>query len=229
MKHVVIGDLHGRNVWKEVDFAQYQKAVFLGDYVDSFTRTDAEILQNLKEIISLKKTYPEKIVLLWGNHDVQYLHYPKYFCPGFRPSMQRELTFLFRTNRHLFRMAYQSRNTIFTHAGITNIWWRSFIKSIAASKAMTVRSSIANLLNAVELSEYRDILYTTSPYRTGQNENGGPLWADYMETFHDALNGYHQFVGHSAMSEMKHYSWHGKSITYLDVLHKQLYFHVVHL
>jgi hypothetical protein len=126
-------------------------------------------------------------------------------------------------------MAYQSRNTIFTHAGITNAWWRRFRDSIAVSKAMTNRSSIANLINAVELSEYRDILYATSPYRRGQNDDGGILWADFMETFHDALNGYHQFFGHSAMPEMKHYSWHGKSITYLDVLHKQPYFHVVHL
>lgn len=180
MKHIIIGDLHGRDVWKNIIFDQYQKAVFLEDYVDSFTLSDQVILSNLKEIIQLKKKYAEKIVLLLGNHDLQYLHYPKYFCPGFRPSIQRELTFLFRTNRHLFRMAYQSRNTIFTHAGITNTWFRRFSNSIAASKSMTVTSSIANLINAVELSQYRDILYTTSPYRTGQEDDGGILWADFM-------------------------------------------------
>jgi hypothetical protein len=91
-------------------------------------------------------------------------------------------------------MAYQCRNTIFTHAGITNTWWRRFRDSIAAAKAMTIRSSIA----------------------------------DFMETSQDAPNGYHQFVSHSALPEMKHFSWHGKSITFLDVLHKQAYFHEPH-
>jgi predicted phosphodiesterase len=60
MKHVIIGDLHGRDVWKKVDFQQFQKAIFLGDYVDSFKRSDKQILQNLKEIIALKKQHPKK-------------------------------------------------------------------------------------------------------------------------------------------------------------------------
>src|ERR1700748_2969021 len=105
MKHVIIGDLHGRTIWERVNFSNYQKAVFLGDYVDSFTRSDGVILDNLKNIIALKKQYPEKIVLLLGNHDVQYLHYPQYHCPGFRPCLQPELTNIFRSNRGLFQMA----------------------------------------------------------------------------------------------------------------------------
>ena len=56
---------------------------------------------------------------------------------------------------------------------------------------------IADLLNDVELSENRDILYTPSPYRTGEDDDGGPLWADYIESRQDTLNGCHQFVGHS--------------------------------
>lgn len=37
MKHIVIGDLHGKDIWQTIDFTQYEKVVFLGDYVDSFT------------------------------------------------------------------------------------------------------------------------------------------------------------------------------------------------
>src|SRR5665213_1183842 len=119
MKHVIISDLHGRDIWKQVDFSRYDKAVFLGDYVDSFKRPDNVILENLEEIIRLKSTYPQKIVLLLGNHDVQYLHYPRYYCPGFRQSMQPALTSLFKEHRDLFQIAYQKQNFIFTHAGIT--------------------------------------------------------------------------------------------------------------
>jgi len=46
MKHVIIGDLHGRDVWQQVNFSKYEKAVFLGDYVDSFKRSDRVILDN---------------------------------------------------------------------------------------------------------------------------------------------------------------------------------------
>jgi hypothetical protein len=60
MKHVIIGDLCGREMWKRVNFDTCQKAVFLGDYVDSFKRSDKQILQNLKEIIALKKQHPKK-------------------------------------------------------------------------------------------------------------------------------------------------------------------------
>lgn len=228
MKHIIIGDLHGRDLWKRVKFAQYEKVVFLGDYVDSFTRSDEVILRNLQDIIDLKKRHPKNVVLLWGNHDVQYLHFPKYRCPGFRESMQPKLTFLFQTNRELFQMAYQRRNIIFTHAGITNTWYRRFRDSVAAYKVRTPISSLADLLNDVEFSEYEEILYTYSPFRTGAKDDGGILWADYMETFHDTLNGYHQFVGHSPQDAMQHFSWRGKSITYLDVLHKQIYFHELH-
>ena len=228
MKHVIIGDLHGRDVWQQVNFSKYEKAVFLGDYVDSFKRSDRVILDNLKAVIALKKLYPEKIVLLWGTHEFPYLHYPKYRCPGFRDSMQPELTHLFNSNRELFQMAYQRRNIIFTHAGITNTWYRRFRDSVAVYKVRTYKSSLADLLNAVELSGYEDILFTPSPFRTGEDDDGGPLWADYMETFQDALNGYHQFVGHSPQDEPRQLCWRGKSITYLDVLHKQNYFHELH-
>jgi len=175
MKHVIIGDLHGRDVWQQVNFSKYEKAVFLGDYVDSFKRSDRVILDNLKAVIALKKRYPEKIVLLWGTHEFPYLHYPKYRCPGFRDSMQPELTHLFNSNRELFQMAYQRRNIIFTHAGITNTWYRRFRDSVAVYKVRTYKSSLADLLNAVELSGYEDILYTPTHSEQAKTMTAAPF------------------------------------------------------
>lgn len=104
MKHAIIGDLHGRDNWRDIYSRAFDKIVFLGDYVNSDTFSDAAILENPERIINLKKKYPEKIVLLLGNHDVQYLHFPRYRCTGFSPSMQPELTNLFNTNRYLFQI-----------------------------------------------------------------------------------------------------------------------------
>jgi predicted MPP superfamily phosphohydrolase len=87
MKHIAIGDLHGRDTWQQVNTKLYDKVIFLGDYVDSHTLSDLVILENLKKIIALKKRPPEKVVLLLGNHDAHYLHYPRFECSGFRPTM----------------------------------------------------------------------------------------------------------------------------------------------
>jgi len=118
MKHLVIGDLHGKDVWEEVDISSYDKIVFVGDYVDHWTLPDRFIYQNLQNVIELKRENFEKVELLLGNHDVQYLHYPHYLCSGFRPTMQRSLSFLFNENRDLFKVAYQRENFIISHAGI---------------------------------------------------------------------------------------------------------------
>jgi 3',5'-cyclic AMP phosphodiesterase CpdA len=110
MKHIAIGDIHGRDTWQQVNTKLYDKVIFLGDYVDSHTLSDLAILENFKKIIALKKRRPEKVVLLLGNHDAHYLHYPSFQYSGFRPTMQRELTMLFRKNADLFQIAYRYRN-----------------------------------------------------------------------------------------------------------------------
>ena len=90
-KIITIGDLHGRTVWKEfedIKFLLYAepgaagyggfvpecyKYVFIGDYCDSFTETSDKIKDNLLELIRFKTLYPDHVILLWGNHDYQYL------------------------------------------------------------------------------------------------------------------------------------------------------------
>ena len=81
MKHVIIGDLHGRDVWQQVNFSNYEKAVFLGaDYVDSFKALQMKRSWfNLMNIIKSQRTPARKNQYCWAgvNHDVQYLHYPE--------------------------------------------------------------------------------------------------------------------------------------------------------
>lgn len=228
MKHIIIGDLHGRDSWKRVSVSNYEKAVFLGDYVDSFKRSDEIILENFKAIINLKKIWPKNIVLLLGNHDVQYLHYPKYYCPGFRASMQPQLTCLFQENRDLFQIAYQCRNIIFTHAGITNKWYRALTRSFTHDILHHAGDSIADTLNRIDMATENSSIFNYSRHRTGHDTDGGPLWADMAETWKDSLNGYHQIVGHTPTDQPISSVFRGKSITYLDILHKQAYFHELH-
>jgi predicted phosphodiesterase len=84
MKLLAIGDIHGRDVWKDINFKAFDKVVFVGDYVGSYTRSDWQVYQNLKEIFDYKKQNFDKIVLLLGNQDIQYSHFSNHRCLGFR-------------------------------------------------------------------------------------------------------------------------------------------------
>ena len=56
MKTIMIGDIHGRDTWKQI-IAQEPDAhriVFLGDYFDSFDIKGVEQLYNFNEIIKFK-------------------------------------------------------------------------------------------------------------------------------------------------------------------------------
>src|ERR1700748_3612517 len=150
MRHIVIGDTHGRDNWKKINIKLYDKVIFIGDYVDSPELSDLTILENLKQIIALKKRQPDKIVLLLGNHDVHYLHYPRFECSGFRKTMQRDLTTLFCKNADLFQIAYQKDNHLFTHAGVTNSWYNEVIRAPLFKKILDEQPDLAGGLNMLE-------------------------------------------------------------------------------
>ena len=91
-----IGDIHGRTSWKEmIKNDKVEKWIFLGDYCDSFDISDEKIKENLIDIINFKKAFPDKVVLLLGNHDVMYYNPPadifNYRCSGYRPQMHFDL------------------------------------------------------------------------------------------------------------------------------------------
>jgi hypothetical protein len=122
MKIIAIGDIHGRSCWKEIvaEHMDAHKIVFVGDYFDSFDISVAEQLYNFKEIIQLKKDHPSKIVLLKGNHDIQYM--PKSFDPyieGFNMEHMSEIQNLLVENHQYLQMCFQFDKYLFTHAGVS--------------------------------------------------------------------------------------------------------------
>ncbi|HTD98518.1 MAG TPA: metallophosphoesterase [Mucilaginibacter sp.] len=226
MKHIVIGDLHGRDNWQEIEIKDYDKIVFIGDYCDSSELSDFAILENIKNIISLKKRHPDKVVLLLGNHDIHYLHFPRYQCSGFRPSMQRDLTALFQKNADLFRIAYQKNNYLFMHAGVTNNWYDEIMRSPVIKEICGQEENLAGQLNRLERTVHRGLLYDAGLERGGYGY-GGPLWADIKESFTDMLNGYHQVVGHNRVDEIRTISYTNRSMTYTDVLTTKVEFYEI--
>ena len=216
MKIIAIGDIHGRDTWKKVDIDAFDKVVFIGDYVDSRILSAPIIIHNFKEIIAFKKALPDKVVLLLGNHDIQYLFYPDFPNGGLMENSQKELTELFVSNRDLFQMAYQVKNYLFTHAGVSCNWYNEHVKYFESNP-----TAVGDVLNAMyfDHKEY-DALFEASHLRSGSDRFGGIVWADKLETQNDFLAGYHQIVGHTKVPKIERHDGAGddSSITYIDIL-----------
>jgi len=220
MKVLIIADIHGRTNWQFYGNIEemlkdsnketmYDKYIFLGDYVDSWTETDAVILNNLEKLISLKKAYPDKIILLLGNHDLQYMFsYKLHGSSGYRPNSYQELHKLFNDNKDLFLPIYQIDNYLFTHAGITTTWIRQL-----KEKDEDPLSTVMRLWN-----KYDDSLFRVGWARNGSYRSGGPFWADMSESKEGMLPNYHQIVGHhpTKNAPLKHVLDENSSITYVD-------------
>jgi Calcineurin-like phosphoesterase len=194
MNIITIGDLHGSSVWKEITPKDWDQLIFSGDYVDSFEFKDGQIIENLEEVIQLKKEYPQKVILLLGNHDLGYLFKdkPGHGCSGFRAGMAKALFNLFSSNHDLFLCAWQVDNYLWTHAGIVGRWYKNFVEGEIVPSDINLAGTINKLFDAYYLP-----LFHVSNIRGGRNKDGGIFWADSMETIQDPLPGYHQIAGHT--------------------------------
>lgn len=216
IKVLVVADTHGDNVmWAFEDYNKYDKIVFLGDYVDSFTLDDNIILNNLNEIIKLKKNNPNKFILLWGNHDVHYLFKGKYKSSGYRDSMENNLYNIFNENIDLFQLSYQIKNYLFIHAGVHRGWYNLWIKDKNKNLENETLSETLNRL----FDEHYEPIFHCGVWRGGQHKVGGPLWLDKNEMGRKPIIGYHQIVGHNQLKKRKiqHTDFkNDTSITYCD-------------
>ena len=236
---LAIGDVHGREVLSRIRPENYDMVVFLGDYADSHygdDYPDAVILENLQHIIAFKKAWPDKVALLLGNHDVHYMYSGEVSgCSGFRQSMLGDLQRLFMESSSLFDMAYQYENTLFTHAGVSNAWYREYnaaihseLRKIMEQENIAMPATLAGKFNLLRSTETgRRILFVVSGLRTWPQDlmqSGGIVWADQEETDYDFLKGYHQVVGHTVVKaiEKKMDPFDdSSSITYIDTENRE--------
>ena len=138
---MVIPDVHGRTFWREPVHEALEnsraKVIFLGDYVDTypyeFDGMDPYVINRraigiFKEIIELKKKYPDRMTLLLGNHDCTYAISTSICECRTDYKNFEEIRELFVADRDLFRLADETtingRHFIFSHAGINQRYAR---------------------------------------------------------------------------------------------------------
>lgn len=231
MKHLVISDIHGRHEILQTGlekFAEggYEKVVLLGDLADSYDRTNEDILRCFKLAFDAKEKYGDALEWLLGNHELSYM-FPFQMCSGFRPELAATLNPWMVENRALFKAAYQHRNYLFTHAGVTKAWFKKYRETVYKFEEITGSRKLADSLNAMLLTgEGVDKLCEIGMSRGGiRYDYGGPFWADREDHMrYGPVTGYNQVVGHTPCKFIERIvKFEGRqhnntSVTFCDVL-----------
>lgn len=194
-KIVVFGDIHGRDIWKDLigREADADLFVFLGDYVSSHEGISSkQQILNLQDILEFKEENPNRVILLRGNHDLQHMGYSWAECSGYFREVERALTVPGFKNRYLAdtQWVYMHNGIIFSHAGITERWF----KDTGCEKIMDI-----NNLEPSELFGFRPC--KMSDYY-GISATQGITWIRPQTLLEYALPGYTYVVGHTTIKRI---------------------------
>ena len=213
MKILIIPDLHGSDKWKKYIYGNYEfdHCVFLGDYVDSYDKTNDEILTNLADIISLKQANSSRVTLLLGNHELSYLMMDQgYYCSGFRAEIAFDIADMLKSYRKLFKNAWQEDIYVLTHAGIHEGWFKYRFKGDS-------KKNIADQLNNPINKEQEEALLDIGYKKGGNRKIGGIFWCDKAELKKPLLN-YVQIVGHTRVKKPIAYNRKSGYVNFIDCI-----------
>ena len=181
MKIVAIGDIHGRDYWKQI-IEQEQDAdifVFVGDYFDSFTIKGPDQINNFLDIVEFKKSSKVPVILLIGNHDYHY--YPGIEdsgTSGYQTLMAPSIKHVVSDNKQYLQAAYQVGEFVFTHAGLSSEWLDDIIpKWDVDSLDATINDLFKFQPNKLAYRSYKQVgstVYGVGGY--GSETFQGPLW-----------------------------------------------------
>lgn len=221
MKILSVGDIHGEDFWEDIieeKGEDVDKIVFVGDYFDSFYVSPAFIQHNFLKIVRLKKQNPDKIILLWGNHDAHYLNRLIPRGSGYNYAHANTINMMVNNNKKYIQLAYRVKNYLWTHAGVHIGWYkRSFIPEIKQFHPDWIKLPIDGKLNKSMISPLIGSIYDIGFWRGGNKEVGGPLWADKSLVKNKPLRGYHQIVGHTQSRKVDKYIINkDTSVTFID-------------
>lgn len=201
MKLVAIGDLHGRDTWKKIVEGEKDAdtIVFIGDYLDAWNISPGQQLTNLTEILEYKKANPEKVVLLMGNHDFQYLTedqrysgYNSEYAGRFRVFLQSAL------DEELLQIAYEQDGYLFTHAGVTKTWGGHIPEYLQKHMALRTNSLFSRNPDSFNF-------YPGDTSGCGESIHQSPLWVRPDSLLKDFWGDMVQVVGHTSQDHITYY------------------------
>ena len=211
MKTIVIGDVHGRSLWKQiVNQENADRVIFIGDYFDSFDLKGEDQISNFLDIIEYKKSSGKEVIMLVGNHDHHYFPEIGYTgTSGYQSIFKHQIEPTIDANREYLQMAYQFDDFLFSHAGVSS----KFMDSVFGIDGWKIEN-IVDLLN--EQFKYKPLTFGfgeavsikkmsyLDPY--GDNEEQSPIWIrpnSLMRANRDTLRTqFIQVVGHTQVKKL---------------------------
>jgi hydrogenase maturation factor len=182
MKLVAIGDIHGRDIWKQIVAKEHDadEFVFVGDYFDSFTVKGPDQINNFLDIIEFRNTsIYHKITLLIGNHDHHY--YPGVDdsgTSGYQTLLAPSIKHVVGDNKQYLQAAYQVGEFVFTHAGLSSEWLDDSIEGWNVDNVVEkVNELFQYQPNKIAYRSYKQVgdqVYGAQGY--GNETFQGPLW-----------------------------------------------------
>ena len=194
---LIVPDVHGRSFWlPALDYSG--EVIFLGDYVDPYPQEGVsveEAYQALLKIVKFKQENPDRVVLLLGNHEMQYFNSD--FGAG---RFSRDYEMKFREiltgdeTKGLFQICKQIGKYLFIHAGLTKHWYDRHYDDFK-----DLGATLEEQLTGVFFKKMR-VYYEAGEIRGGWDKTGSPLWADYREFEEEELyksSELIQIIGHT--------------------------------
>lgn len=215
MKIVVLGDIHGRTIWKQIiENENPDKVIFLGDYVDTHEGiSQKQQLENLKDLLKYKKENSDKIILLRGNHDMSELGYYWAECTGFNLTFSMDIVQLKDEFLENTQWIYREGNIIFSHAGVSKVWMENNdLKHV-------------DQINELPPSEIFGFTADNAFDYCGTSKTQPPTWIRLKELVKYGVDHYIQVVGHTPINKIcnikEELKWSGVDVWACDCLPKE--------
>lgn len=203
---LIIPDVHGRKFWVDaIEKYPEEKVIFLGDYIDPYPIegiTPEEALEVFKDILERKKSEPDRITLLIGNHDLMYMD-GNFIENSCRHDWNNhgEIIALYKENKDLFKLGEIREGILFSHSGIHPGWLENHPEYERNSMEETLEYLNSNLWDPNVLRTLSEVSY----WRGGYDYHGSPVWSDVREWLNEEkrISPILQVFGHTQLNEGK--------------------------
>lgn len=201
MRYILIPDVHGRDFWRPAVESRKDDdiVIFLGDYVDPYPVekiSNETARKGLEDIIALKRSDPEHIVPLLGNHDLGYL-VGENFCSSRHWYRGHEsLHKLFSDNLDCFSISYMAGDILISHAGVYPKWLDMCNLDLEMFGDFN-----EDLHDPEKYDEVINDLHHIDMWRGGWVAVGSPVWADIRCAMKYYTLDIDQIVGHTQLEK----------------------------
>jgi len=199
MRIIAIGDTHGRPKWKDIVKNGSDKYIFIGDYFDAKDGgySANRQIENFKEILEFKKSNPDNVILLIGNHDFHYLNGVNEEYSSFQWSYRKDINDVLQpaVDEGLIQMCYKHNEYFFSHAGITKTWSKN--NGIDESN---LEDSVNNLFKT-NIKRFKFTLGENLSFG-GDDVTQPPIWVRPQSLVKDMVENIICIVGHTQVYNM---------------------------